>query len=166
VATEARDVAPAAEAGVGTEKTGLDGGRAEGAAPVERAALESAAEESLPQVATPSTLGEVAADQLVADEVVGALPEAPQPTLSDGQVAAREGVAAAREGVAADQLVAADQATDIDQAAAVATAPTTPDAGLGLESILVVIGAALAVAGAILLLLAWLARRSADPLLR
>jgi hypothetical protein len=47
-----------------------------------------------------------------------------------------------------------------------ATALVEGDDGLPIESVLMVVGVVLAVAGGLLLLLAWLSRRSADPLLR
>jgi hypothetical protein len=47
-----------------------------------------------------------------------------------------------------------------------ATAPVGLEEGLPIESVLMVVGVVLALAGGLLLLLAWLSRRSADPLLR
>ncbi len=47
-----------------------------------------------------------------------------------------------------------------------ATAPVGLEEGLPIDSVLMVVGVVLAVAGGLLLLLAWLSRRSADPLLR
>jgi hypothetical protein len=46
------------------------------------------------------------------------------------------------------------------------TALLESDDGLSVESVLIVVGVVLALAGGLLLLLAWLSRRSADPLLR
>jgi hypothetical protein len=47
-----------------------------------------------------------------------------------------------------------------------ATALVEREDGLPIESVLMVVGVVLALAGGLLLLLAWLSRRSTDPLLR
>jgi hypothetical protein len=63
-------------------------------------------------------------------------------------------------------VVAEDQAAGSTVRPAEATTLAEGDGGLSVESVLMVVGVVLALAGGLLLLLAWLSRRSADPLLR
>ena len=63
-------------------------------------------------------------------------------------------------------VVAEDPASGSTPRPAEATALLESDDGLSVESVLMVVGVVFALAGGLLLLLAWLSRRSADPLLR
>jgi hypothetical protein len=70
------------------------------------------------------------------------------------------------EATGAPAAKAADDAALAGGADATLDGATGPDTSEGLERLLIVVGAALAVAGGALLLLSWLVRRTSDPLLR
>ncbi|HZV99980.1 MAG TPA: hypothetical protein VFF55_00340, partial [Candidatus Deferrimicrobium sp.] len=100
-----------------------------------------------------------AADAELAEPAAGAaevgapLAGAMSPSAPPGEVPL---AAVAAEGAAAGSTPRPAEATSLVES----------DDGLPIESILMVVGVVLALAGGLLLLMAWLSRRSTDPLLR
>lgn len=121
----------------------------------------------LEQLAAPQAPLAPAAESGVSDEEVG---------MSDEPDAGFAAVAAPEDLQAVDDLestVAAAQDTDVAGATEVdgvepsaAAAASTLEDDSALETLIVLLGAALALTGGLLLLLGWLSRRAVDPLLR
>lgn len=145
------------------------------------AALDMAAEESTPDDQAAARADEVLrAKAMVGEPAASAVLAEPATGAADAEFA--EPATGAAEGGAplagatppsAPPGVAPLAAVEAEGAAAggtprpaEATALLESDDGLSVESVLMVVGVVLALAGGLLLLLAWLSRRSADPLLR
>ena len=131
-------------------------------------AAEPAASAAVAEVAEPAT---GAADAQLAEPAASAADaEFAEPTASAAEVGAPLAGAmspSAPPGEAPLAAVAAEgAAAGSTPRPAEATSLVESDDGLPIESILMVVGVVLALAGGLLLLMAWLSRRSADPLLR
>lgn len=134
------------------------------------AAPEGVAEEkSEPEGAAQRDAPKPAAARPDAAQENAAVPTAPEAIADDpdapgvGAVEADGGTGLKELTVAADAVIgeASDVVADTD-----ATAVLPVDSGVDLEDLLIVVGFGLAVAGGLLLILAWLVRRTRDPLLR
>ncbi len=112
-----------------------------------------AADAQLAEPAASAADAELAEPAASAAEVSAPLAGAMSPSAPPGEVPL---AAVAAEGAAAGSTAPPAEATSLVES----------DDGLPIESILMVVGVVLALAGALLLLMAWLSRRSADPLLR
>jgi hypothetical protein len=123
-------------------------------------ATERAKALSIEAAATLEAAALAAGAEIVDSAARSAVPEAmtaPAPSGTTLQAVA-EGPAAARS-----TLDSASAASDEDD---LATSAGAGDGGPGVEDVLMVVGLVLAGAGVLLLLVVWLARRVADPLLR
>jgi hypothetical protein len=167
--------APAADVSAGTPPAGLELQAQPEAMEMNGEAMDAAAQPDAAGDASEASLApadvagsvERAVDTIASDDAAapaaGAAPAGTAAPLERAKAAPAPGASAVPAGVA--EAFEAPTASGVENVTA-ATAAETEGRDGTIEWILLVTGAVLALGGALALLLAWLARRSADPLLR